>query len=46
MQKRGFQPRKDLWQKNMDKWMNLDFSRRFSPDDQRIPEPPKRLSMR
>ena len=32
---------KDLWQKNMDKWMNLDFSRSFSPDDQRIPEPPE-----
>ena len=32
---------KDLWQKNMDKWMKLDFSRTFTPDDQRIPEPPE-----
>ncbi|HOS72003.1 MAG TPA: [Fe-Fe] hydrogenase large subunit C-terminal domain-containing protein [Bacteroidales bacterium] len=32
---------KDLWQKNMDRWMNLDFSRTFSPNDQRIPEPPE-----
>jgi Na+-translocating ferredoxin:NAD+ oxidoreductase RNF subunit RnfB len=28
-----------LWQKNMDKWSNLDFSRTFLPNDQRIPEP-------
>jgi iron only hydrogenase large subunit-like protein len=32
---------KDLWQKNMDKWMKLDLSRTFTPDDQRIPEPPE-----
>jgi iron only hydrogenase large subunit-like protein len=32
---------KALWQKNMDKWMKLDFSRTFSPNDQRIPEPPE-----
>ena len=32
---------KDLWQKNMDRWMKLDFSRTFTPDDQRIPEPPE-----
>ena len=32
---------KELWQKNMDKWMMLDFSRTFSPNDQRIPEPPE-----
>ncbi len=32
---------KDLWQNNMDKWMKLDFSRTFTPDDQRIPEPPE-----
>ncbi len=31
----------DLWQKNMDRWMKLDFSRTFSPNDQRIPEPPE-----
>jgi iron only hydrogenase large subunit-like protein len=28
------------WQKDMDKWSKLDFSRSFKPDDQRIPEPP------
>jgi len=32
---------KALWQKNMDKWLQLDFSRTFTPDDQRIPEPPE-----
>jgi iron only hydrogenase large subunit-like protein len=32
---------KDLWQKNMDKWLKLDFSRSFTPNDQRIPEPPE-----
>ncbi len=32
---------KTLWQKNMDKWLKLDFSRSFTPDDQRIPEPPE-----
>ena len=32
---------KVLWQKNMDKWQKLDFSRTFTPDDQRIPEPPQ-----
>ena len=32
---------KALWQKNMDKWSKLDFSRTFTPDDQRIPEPPE-----
>jgi len=32
---------KDLWQKNMDKWLKLDLSRSFNPDDQRIPEPPQ-----
>ena len=30
-----------LWQKNMNKWSKLDFSRTFSPNDQRIPDPPK-----
>ncbi len=29
----------ELWQKNMDKWSGLDFSRDFLPNDQRIPEP-------
>ncbi len=32
---------KDLWKKNMEKWSKLDFSRTFTPDDQRIPEPPE-----
>ncbi|MCU0472328.1 MAG: 4Fe-4S dicluster domain-containing protein [Bacteroidales bacterium] len=32
---------KTLWQKNMDKWLKLDFSRTFSANDQRIPEPPE-----
>ncbi|MBG0859976.1 MAG: 4Fe-4S dicluster domain-containing protein [Bacteroidales bacterium] len=31
---------KALWQKNMDKWSKLDYSRSFTPNDQRIPEPP------
>jgi iron only hydrogenase large subunit-like protein len=30
---------KELWQKNMEKWMKLDLSRTFTPNDQRIPEP-------
>ncbi len=29
------------WQKDMDRWLKLDFSRTFNPDDQRIPEPPE-----
>src|SRR5665647_2492917 len=32
---------KALWQKNMERWSKLDFSRTFSPDDQRIPNPPE-----
>lgn len=31
---------KDQWQKDMEKWSKLDFTRSFTPDDQRIPEPP------
>lgn len=30
-----------LWQKNMNKWSKLDFSRTFTPNDQRIPDPPQ-----
>jgi transcriptional regulator with PAS, ATPase and Fis domain len=30
-----------LWQKNMDKWSKLNFLRTFSPNDQRIPDPPQ-----
>jgi iron only hydrogenase large subunit-like protein len=29
------------WQKDIDKWSKLDFSRSFTPDDQRIPDPPE-----
>lgn len=29
------------WQEDMEKWLQLDFSRTFTPDDQRIPEPPE-----
>jgi len=32
---------KALWQTNMDKWSKLDFSRSFTPNDQRIPDPPE-----
>jgi|WetSurMetagenome_2_1015567.scaffolds.fasta_scaffold09956_6 Na+-translocating ferredoxin:NAD+ oxidoreductase RNF subunit RnfB len=32
---------KKQWQKDIDKWSKLDFSRTFTPDDQRIPEPPE-----
>ncbi len=29
------------WQKDIDRWSKLDFSRHFTPDDQRIPDPPE-----
>ena len=32
---------KDRWQKDMDRWLKLDLTRSFTPDDQRIPEPPE-----
>jgi PAS domain-containing protein len=32
---------KTAWQKDMDKWSLLDFTRKFTPNDQRIPEPPE-----
>ncbi len=32
---------KDLWQTNMERWSKLDFSRGFTSDDQRIPDPPE-----
>jgi transcriptional regulator with PAS, ATPase and Fis domain len=32
---------KEQWQKDIEKWSQLDFSRTFTPDDQRIPEPPE-----
>jgi iron only hydrogenase large subunit-like protein len=32
---------KTLWEKNMEKWSKLDFTRNFTADDQRIPEPPE-----
>jgi Na+-translocating ferredoxin:NAD+ oxidoreductase RNF subunit RnfB len=31
---------KEQWQKDMVRWSKLDFTRTFTPDDQRIPEPP------
>ncbi len=40
-EKRTGQIDKELWQKNMDRWLKLDLSRSFTPDDQRIPEPPE-----
>jgi iron only hydrogenase large subunit-like protein len=32
---------KEQWEKDMQRWMKLDLSRSFTPDDQRIPEPPE-----
>ncbi len=32
---------KDQWQKDMDRWSKLDFTRTFNPNDQRIPDPPE-----
>lgn len=32
---------KQLWDEDMVKWSNLDFSVIFEPDDQRIPDPPE-----
>lgn len=31
---------KSEWEKNMERWSKLDFSRTFTADDQRIPDPP------
>lgn len=31
---------KEQWQKDMKRWSKLDFTRSFTTDDQRIPEPP------
>lgn len=31
---------KALWEQEMDHWMKLDFSKSFTPDDRRLPEPP------
>lgn len=33
------------WDKNVEKWSALDFSRTFHPDDQRIPDPPEDVIM-
>ncbi len=30
----------EQWHRDMDRWSSLDFSRIFTPNDQRIPEPP------
>jgi len=32
---------KQQWEKDMEKWLKLDFSRSFRNDDQRIPDPPE-----
>jgi iron only hydrogenase large subunit-like protein len=40
-QKRVDKLDRNLWNENMKKFSNLDFSRTFSPDDQRIPDPPE-----
>ncbi|HUX55447.1 MAG TPA: [Fe-Fe] hydrogenase large subunit C-terminal domain-containing protein [Bacteroidales bacterium] len=32
---------KSLWQKDMEKWSKLNFTRTFNPDDQRIADPPE-----
>jgi iron only hydrogenase large subunit-like protein len=32
---------KALWQKNIDKWSKLNFTRSFKNDDHRIPDPPE-----
>jgi Na+-translocating ferredoxin:NAD+ oxidoreductase RNF subunit RnfB len=32
---------KAQWQKDMERWSKLDFSRTFTPNDQTIPEPPE-----
>ncbi|HLP71476.1 MAG TPA: [Fe-Fe] hydrogenase large subunit C-terminal domain-containing protein [Bacteroidales bacterium] len=39
-EKRVAKLNKAQWEKDMEKWMKLDFSRTFNPDDQRIAEPP------
>ncbi len=31
----------DQWEKDMDRWSELDFTRSFTPNDQTIPEPPE-----
>ncbi|MBK7711593.1 MAG: 4Fe-4S dicluster domain-containing protein [Bacteroidales bacterium] len=31
---------KEQWHKDMERWSKMDFSRTFTPNDQRIPEPP------
>lgn len=31
---------KEQWKSDMDRWSKLDFTRKFTPNDQRIPEPP------
>jgi Na+-translocating ferredoxin:NAD+ oxidoreductase RNF subunit RnfB len=31
---------REEWEKDMERWSQLDFSRSFAPDDQRVPDPP------
>jgi len=40
-QKRVDKLDKKLWEKDIERWSKLDFSRTFTPDDQRIPDPPE-----
>jgi iron only hydrogenase large subunit-like protein len=40
-QKRVDKLDKKLWEEEMKKWSELDFSRTFTPNDQRIPDPPE-----
>ncbi len=32
---------KTLWEENMEKWSKLNFTRTFTPNDQRVPDPPE-----
>jgi Na+-translocating ferredoxin:NAD+ oxidoreductase RNF subunit RnfB len=39
-EKRVARLNKAEWETDMERWSQLDFSRRFAPDDQRVPDPP------
>jgi iron only hydrogenase large subunit-like protein len=40
-EKRVSQLDEAMWKKNMERWSKLDFSRTFTPNDRRIPDPPQ-----
>jgi iron only hydrogenase large subunit-like protein len=42
-QKRVDRLDKIQWEKDIERWSKLDFSRTFTPDDQRIPDPPEEV---